>query len=947
MQQCLFILYVGLQRTGYTEELLEIRVFRPDETGFIGTLYDTIGYPQKISADSADPETAKRLQLRNVVFDLLRDIINDSADSSTFFCCEEMSSDTSKDFYSIKDLYEHFQSDPETLEKVLRKTQILITKGNTLFRENVPALMLNPTKQQLEAIENNINKLFKQIHNAKNFAKIKDKLDLDTPILVSVDINKVLPGSSNKLDFDRQMKNMCAMRFPKIASQLDYGVTKVYDLLSKRRSAALDDYIGSANGFLKNVLKTLSNKNESFSSPKQSLLAKGNYRVENHVHRCASRSYLRFMKSLRVYAKRRVSEDVTHSRYVALLPDDEPRFATFIAQHINGKNLLSIFNKAKYTINSVVIDEDEDSINSTIAQMWERQEGAPLEGRSGLHEIDILCQKVCAILLSIDLEMFDKSQAEATKYNPGNTVRRSYTQESIERCVMTDFRAISDRIILFISQYLKWFFKNVVDATLVVERNIPREDQDRLNLFDYDYATLKFRSKVNMAFEQWIDNVSDVLKSFAAQANTLSTEKIKNFYANALDILHDQSEIDEYITNPSNLTSKVADKLSRLFKVKSKSQVNSMTTPSSQDILLETSQSILKSFFGEEINVAKVFTEDDDQHEEKSLKYARKFFNDLKLRFIFTINHELTSKFQNFAEEQSNSILNLPAIIRGFVFFPVIIPLFLGVHETPADCKIDEFEWDFDKRKAVPIIKYFSDDDAHNQYLIDLYDWRTASLSGISKTSSEADANIFNALEKRKVRDLKGNLKTPSSHLKVGLQQTPDYGNLDAVQEFAKLLRQKGLSFQIHNVAGDGNCFFHAAIDQLQHYGQLDTTDPNSLVSLEPNHFNNMSAYTCRKECVAHVVKNYSSYQPFLSPDYSDVNTYQTTMSNSTTFVDNAIIAAFADLYNLNVVIYSDIYLNETSSASVPTCIPNPTVHSRFTITLGLWTDAHYYSLVK
>jgi hypothetical protein len=121
-------------------------------------------------------------------------------------------------------------------------------------------------------------------------------------------------------------------------------------------------------------------------------------------------------------------------------------------------------------------------------------------------------------------------------------------------------------------------------------------------------------------------------------------------------------------------------------------------------------------------------------------------------------------------------------------------------------------------------------------------------------------------------------------------------------------------NFLVHDVPGDGNCFFHAVIDQLTRIGQL----------------NGANAATLRQRAIDHMLTHWEHYAPFCA----GADAYIDQMVQDGEWSDHPIIQATAELLNINIDIHHD---NGEHS--------NIGVDSAHTITLGYYVDAHYVSL--
>lgn len=152
-----------------------------------------------------------------------------------------------------------------------------------------------------------------------------------------------------------------------------------------------------------------------------------------------------------------------------------------------------------------------------------------------------------------------------------------------------------------------------------------------------------------------------------------------------------------------------------------------------------------------------------------------------------------------------------------------------------------------------------------------------------------------------------------------GILTVWNIGHENSSQQLQEVATMRG--FTLHNVSGDGNCFFHAVAHQLtQHEIAADEYTAESL----------------REIAIRHIIENMSNFQDFLMMPFDE---FIERMRKNNEWVDHLIITALSEALQIKIIIIR-------SDGAEPHIIGEEHDNAR-TVYLGYQVGLHYQSLSK
>lgn len=667
----------GGQNTA-TEEVLNCAIYSQNAR-FEGIILDLPGWRDSITP--TEPDAENKLKVRQISFDTLVRAVSKSHEASIFLCVESVSDDASRKSLSFKDVTDYFSANyKDLLNPLLKRTIIVLNQFNRCFDYNSTSDTLEWRRStNIEALENNLKEILSQTEKFPTFYP---------PTLVGFDYNQQqLPYSRNKDVYDIALDTGARINLNKIYPKISVGLKTIHSIILNSRRQSIGEMVEKTKESIWRHQNVLSRS--AGASPAV---------YEEDVFEAVKEGFDRFITFVGAYSNgknKKTGKTIENVRFPFssnnASEDIARNFAYALYNEDQGISVVKKLKQSKFSVGGKVVTVDnEEEITNHLVEFLKQTESFLHSGcntKDGKRVAKDMLALIAALLQSIQLEAFDSEIANRVQCDD-DIVEKSNFLKGIQTVVINDFRSLSEFIVGFLEDTLKWFFDSLVDVVLLLERVEDDEDQgdSALTVLDRDYSALVLRSRLKLAYQAWVGDFMRDMKTDIRHSRTHDPLQQFVMFKSQLESVSEFSFIDPDVLQLPLEADSNEDKAKCFQTILS--NANDLNTKLKSSTPPANGNQLMAVLFGEMIDYSGMFSAANKElyrMPNHNGQYSRLFFNSLKSKSWGHIIMELKRIIPFFDPTINTSdhyIKSLEKKLNAFVFNRVAYPMLLDINDS-------------------------------------------------------------------------------------------------------------------------------------------------------------------------------------------------------------------------------------------------------------------------
>lgn len=692
-------------------EAVHIAVYVPNPL-FQGELIDCPGWVGSIGEGLGQAEDDKKA-VKEISFDILKSVVNNVHKDSLFIIMEAMTFNP-QDSWSIKDIISHFSNEdeeeegPAILKKLLPQTVIAINKMNSFMEEDPfdPAKMKwKCTAGETATIVHNLNNL----QDILNAARSKYEGPEIRALMIGIDVENALPFRNDNRAFDEEMARVLRSALPQSHTEpYLMGITALQVHIRETRLKAIWGIIAQVD----RLLDSMKRQAKEFQSQEHT---RSSAVEATEVYFAVSDGWKKFQSAVLAFVTGKYNGRIADYKVAILQGEDEPSLVDSLYQR---GGLLADLGKSKLLLNGEEFNHDEKHTKKVLDELIASYglEPSSLEEResmNGRDETKLIFKKIALILTHFELSDVDMVRVKRARDDSSGNVDGENILSTLQLAVKADFDNLAQRILDYMKKELRWYFYNVIDSVLVLERALTPSGGGQLNILDSDISTYIFRSRVRFAFDAWQDQIFNNIKSSVDHVTALAPERFSILTACEYVIMTGNGVVALPQIKGSSAEGSQDPFIKAVKFLEESTDLIIQSGITTQDV----NKNIIGSLYERGFSISDQFNEKNrlvSGGKDLEVPYAKLFFNSLKLHFVKNVIMELQARAIFFEPKEGGSLMNF---LNSFIFNRVGVPKMLPVDMLEQSKLADDWQ-----PQEAPIKIVLKEDDYHKN-LKDMYLW--------------------------------------------------------------------------------------------------------------------------------------------------------------------------------------------------------------------------------